>query len=95
MTTPPQVGLSHIAPAEDVEGDYALAQQRLHLGKVGGFFGGANAPSNIAGLVVLALTAACVAVPFFQTTTPPLEYLKIVAPIITLILGYLFGEKRK
>jgi hypothetical protein len=66
----------------------------LEAGWLGGFFGtGTNAPANIAGLTVIVLLVAGIAISWFETKMPPLDYWKTAAPIITLALGYLFGRK--
>ncbi|MBE3793635.1 hypothetical protein HJ184_21370 [Vibrio parahaemolyticus] len=67
----------------------------LEAGSLGKFFGGkTSAPSNIAGLTILALVAVSIygTVKEIQGLAPS-ELWKITTPIITLILGYLFGKK--
>ena len=63
-----------------------------HLGKI---FGAAkNAPFNISGVVVILLVLSGVIYTFIpQTGTTTLEFWKIIAPIITMILGYMFGKR--
>ncbi len=66
----------------------------LESGWLGQVFGGARtAPSNIAGLCVLLLIFAGIALVFLTGAgmSAP-DYWKIAAPIITLILGFLFGK---
>lgn len=74
---------------------FALQNKRMDLdaGILGRLFGtGSAAPSNIAGIAVLLLLGAGVATVFMDTKWPASEYWKIAGPIITLILGYLFGK---
>lgn len=67
----------------------------LEAGFLGRFFGGkASAPSNIAGLTILALVVVSICGTIFKFDgLAPSELWKITTPIITLILGYLFGRK--
>jgi hypothetical protein len=67
----------------------------LEAGFLGRFFGGkASAPSNIAGLTILALVVVSICGTVFKFDgLEPSELWKITTPIITLILGYLFGKK--
>jgi len=83
-----------IVPAEDVARRYALEERKINLdaGILGGLFGSAaTAPTNIAGIIVLLLTVACIVSLFVPSNIPALEFLKLVLPVITGILGYLFG----
>jgi len=87
-----------IVPAEDVSRRYALEERRMSLdsGSLGRFFGSAaNAPTNIAGLIALLLTLSCIVSLFFPSNIPALEFLKLVLPVITGVLGYLFGKSTK
>jgi hypothetical protein len=96
MTMPePSPGGGQIVPAAaDVETRYGIEREKMHLGVLGRFFGApAQAPMNIAGFTVCILTVACVALPFLPITLAPLDYLKIIIPVITLGLGYLLGKK--
>lgn len=65
----------------------------LEAGWLGRCFGTSkNAPLNIAGLVVVLLVGAGLAVLFFQSAIPALEYWKIAIPLITLVMGFIFGK---
>lgn len=75
---------------------FVLENKRLDLeaGTLGRFFGtGTAAPTSIAGLTVIVMTTAGIALMFFDTKMPAQEYWKVAAPIITLALGYLFGRR--
>jgi hypothetical protein len=65
----------------------------LEAGWLGKFFGsGKNAPLNIAGFVVVVLViVGCVNL-FVQSNLPSGDYWKIIGPLITLVLGFLFGK---
>ena len=92
--TEPAERRSEIIPAEDVTRRYALEERRM--GTLGGFFGSAeNAPTSIAGIIALLLTLACVVSLFVPTNIPALELFKLVLPVITGVLGYLFGKSTK
>lgn len=82
-----------IAPQPDPT--FELEHKRLDLeaGALGRFFGtGAGAPTNIAGLTVVVMVIAGIALMFFDTKMPAQDYWKTAAPIITLALGYLFPQ---
>ena len=66
----------------------------LDSGLLGKLFGNkANAPSNIAGVIVILLVLSGLVVTFTESKIQPKEYWSIITSIITLILGYLFGKK--
>ena len=97
MTEPAERRSEIVAP-EDVTQRYALEQTRMSLesGFLGKFFGAAtNAPTNIAGLIALLLTLSCIVALFFPSNIPALEFLKLVLPVITGVLGYLFGKSTR
>lgn len=84
-------------PAEDVNNRYAYAleerRMRLDTGWLGGFFGSASrAPTSIAGIIALLLTLSCIVSLFVPTNISSPELWKLVLPVITGILGYLFGK---
>lgn len=69
-----------------------LADRRLQAGVLGKLFGtGTNAARNIAGIVILILILGALIAYFAQDDKGDL--FEIVVPIVTLGLGYLFGEK--
>ena len=75
----------------------AIEEKKLDLeaGTLGKFFGGkTNAPSNIAGLTIIALILFSIygTILVIEGLKAP-EIWKITTPIITLILGYLFGKQ--
>ncbi|MFZ6719444.1 hypothetical protein [Undibacterium sp. Ji49W] len=75
---------------------YGLESERIRQtsGILGLLFGDAsNAPTNIAGLVMLLIFVFGGVILLYPSAIPLPEYLKISTPIITLILGYLFGKK--
>lgn len=69
----------------------------LDAGVLGKFFGNSNsAPSNIAGLSILLLLIFSVFITIYPNEKiSTAEVWKITSPIITLILGYLFGKSEK
>ena len=65
----------------------------LEAGWLGHCFGTSkNAPLNIAGLIVVLLLCAGLAVLFFPSNLTAVEYWKIAVPLITLVLGFIFGK---
>lgn len=74
---------------------YALEHTRMSLdaGILGRLFGSAaNAPTNVAGVVVVVLSLATV-VTLLRSSLSPTEALQLLVPMITLVLGYLFGKQ--
>ena len=84
--------------AEDVpERYYDIEHTRMSLeaGWLGKIFGSAaNAPTNIAGFFVgiLTLTIIVIGFVFVPSSISAMDYLKFLAPLVTLALGYLFGK---
>ena len=67
----------------------------LQSGLLGKLFGGEKrAPMNIAGTIGVALTGAGIAAMFFKTGTEVTEIWKFISPIITGVLGFIFGKKQ-
>lgn len=64
-------------------------------GTLGKFFGSSkNAPLNISGLMAVLLVGAAIAFTIWPPKdVQPLEFWRIVLPVLTLILGYAFGKK--
>lgn len=69
----------------------------LNHGALGYIFGGSeSAPTNICGLTLTLLIIIGIIFCFTNSKIEALEYWKTMAmPLITLILGYLFGQKPK
>lgn len=68
-------------------------QMDLEAGWLGRCFGsGRNAPMNIAGLFVLLLAGSGIIVLFVTSAIPAAEYWKIIVPLLTLVMGYVFGK---
>lgn len=69
-------------------------QMNLEAGYLGKIFGSEkNAPLNIAGIVSIVLILAGVLIIYIPGGITCIEYWKTVVPILTMILGYLFGKK--
>jgi hypothetical protein len=95
MAEPPEEQSRVVPTEEDFARRYALDQTRMVLeaGVLGKFFGSAaNAPIYIAGIVVFLFAITSVVVLFVQSNVPAADFLKIIVPVITLALGYLFGK---
>jgi hypothetical protein len=76
---------------------YDIEQTRMsyEAGYLGRFFGSkTNAPTNIAGLFVgiLTLTIIVLGFIFVPDDISAMDFLNYLAPLITLVLGYLFGK---
>jgi hypothetical protein len=84
--------------AEDVpQRYYDIEQTRMSLeaGYLGKIFGSAvNAPTNIAGFFmgVLTFTIIVLGFVFVPSSISAMDFLNYLAPLITLVLGYLFGK---
>jgi hypothetical protein len=95
MTQPPNTDSTYSdVPSPD---HFALQSKRMDLdsGVLGKWFGNSDAaPSNIAGMCLVLLIATGIGLLFIQSSAiPPIEYWKLTLPVVTLILGYLFGKK--
>lgn len=82
---------------EDPAHRFAIEQTRMTLeaGWLGKIFGtSTNAPTNIAGFVVCILTITIIGTGLLlvPSTIPAMDFMNVVVPIITLVLGYLFGK---
>lgn len=74
----------------------SIQQKKMELeaGLLGKIFGNAKtAPSNICGMVMFMLLITSTAVCFCPANIEPQDYLKMAFPVVTGILGYLFGSK--
>ncbi len=82
--------------AENVPGRYydiEHTRMSLEAGWLGKVFGSStNAPTNIAGFILFLFFLSIMIVLFFQTRMEAVEYPKLVLPVITLVLSYLFGK---
>ena len=68
----------------------------LQSGALGRLFGSPDsAPMNISGFVVCLLVIAGVVMMVVRGVNESVEYIKVVTPLLTLVLGYLFGKKRE
>lgn len=77
---------------------YTIESKKLDLdaGMLGKCFGSKlNAPSNIAGSFLAILTVSGIAVLFANSAIPAGEYWKIITPLMTMSLGYIFGKSSK
>ncbi|MDO8746905.1 MAG: hypothetical protein Q7J70_04485, partial [Thermodesulfovibrionales bacterium] len=64
----------------------------LEAGWLGKFFGSkSTAATNITGIFLILLLVSGFAVLFFNSSIQAGEYWKIIVPLMTLALGYLFG----
>jgi hypothetical protein len=86
------------------QAEYLMQSKLIDTGALGKIFGGPeNAPTNIAGLIliifVLMLLGVIIAIVNFSkggNDTTALEGIcyKIILPVITLVVGFLFGKKQ-
>ena len=74
--------------------------KELEPGWLRRFFGNrANAPFNISGFVLIVLLLSgivMILLPYEDPNTlsvTPKEYWEIIVPLVTLILGYMFGKR--
>lgn len=75
---------------------YESKKLDLEAGLLGKCFGSKlNAPSNIAGFFVIIMALSGIAVLFTTCSIPANEYWKIITPLITMSLGYIFGKSSK
>ncbi len=70
-----------------------IKEMHLQSGMLGRFFGApGNATVNIGGLVVLLVVAAGI-VMTIKAPDGGLEAWKVITPIVTMVLGFLFGKR--
>jgi len=78
-------------------GQYMEGQARhrqLELGTLGQFFGSDPAPAMVSVLAFV-LTLALVGVLLFRPREDVLEVAQVLAPILTTVIGYLLGNRRR
>ena len=74
--------------------DLSILSKRLDAGLLGKWFGGPkNSPPNIAGFVAILLITAGIVTLFLDTDITSEKFWEIIVPILSMILGYLFGKK--
>lgn len=76
--------------------DLTLKSKAMDLehGLLGKLFGSTkNAPLNIAGAFLLGLLVPGIVLLFCDGKLPASDYWKLILPVTTLILGYLFGRR--
>lgn len=73
---------------------HELQVKKVNIGLLGKVFGDReNAPTNIAGFLLALLAIAGVIVLFLKPGISAADFWGTIAPIITLLCGYLFGKK--
>ncbi|TMN88594.1 hypothetical protein CWB72_12685 [Pseudoalteromonas phenolica] len=80
----------------EAQHQYALESQKLGLqaGLLGKVFGVSQAASkNIAGFIAVLLIATGILTLFIDSKITASEFWELIVPILTMILGYLFGQK--
>lgn len=80
--------------APDKDTYVKLREMDLNSGILGKFFGTSdNVSTYIAGVVVIAVVITGLIASFFPGGTTAVETWKIITPIVTMILGFLFGKQ--
>jgi len=75
---------------------FSLEEKKLDAGIMGRFFGSTTwAAASIAWTTIFLLTISGISIIFITCSIQPADYWKIISPIITLALGYLFGKSGK
>ena len=70
------------------------ANKKIDRGTLGRFFGSPQqSAASIAWIMIFLLTCSGIAVLFFKSSVPAIDYWTIITPLITLALGYLFGSR--
>ena len=81
---------------KDPERFLRLEERKLDAGFMGRIFGTTTwAAASIAWVSIFMLIGSGILVLFVTCSVQPIEYWKIIGPIITLALGYLFGRSSK
>ena len=93
MATDANKGATFGAPDDPLTVDLRSKEMDLESGVLGKFFGGrVKAPTNIAGVVALGLLFSGIGMVAFAGWERSAEYWKVMSPILTLVLGFLFGK---
>jgi len=72
-----------------------LRKMDVEAGLLGKLFGGpSSAPMNIAGIVCFLLILCGVVYTCLKGMTEALDFWKLITPVVTLVLGYLFGKRK-
>lgn len=72
-----------------------LREMDLEAGWLGKIFGGPTvSPLNISGLILCLFVLCGLVFTFWKGMTEALDYWKLTIPVVTLVLGYLFGKKQ-
>lgn len=80
-------------PQSNLAVELRIKAMDLESGWLGKAFGNyANAPTNIAGFVAVCLTVAGIAMVGFSGWEKSSEFWKVIFPLLSLVLGYLFGK---
>lgn len=78
----------------DSKTEVSLEEKRMDLGVVGRFIGsGDQARFAITLIVIIFLLLIACAVTFLETPVNAEEFWDLVVPIVTLGLGYIFGQR--
>lgn len=86
------VALQYTSPKDNPA---AISRSKMYLeaGWLGRCFGtGSNATVNIAGLALVLLFGIGIATMFLQSSLSAAEYWKFAAPLISGIIGFMFGK---
>ena len=77
----------------DLTVDLRRKAMDLESGFLGRFFGNrANAPTNIAGMALVLLLVSGIAMVALNGWDHSAEYWKVLSPLLTLVLGFVFGK---
>ena len=72
---------------------FRIEEKKIDAGIMGRIFGSTQwAAASIAWVSIFMLIFSGILVLFYPGSVKPVEYWKIIAPLITLALGYLFGK---
>lgn len=83
---------STVRTPSNKELEHALKAERMQLGIIGSIIGkGSSAKLNATFLLLGALIASGIVMSLWKTSES-FEYWKIIAPLITLFAGYLWGK---
>jgi hypothetical protein len=100
---PPQLPEDRELAHKMLDNTGVLDKMRAERGALGGFWGASShIPHNIAALLVLLLTLTGIGFTLCKVNAPIddkslsiKDFWAIITPLITLAVGYLFGEKTK
>ncbi len=85
--------MSNITPSNQSSNASSLDHKKLEAGFLGKFFGYGDAVAKNIGALLIICLIIVIFMLFLLGTSDSIEYAKLLIPVLTLVIGYLFGQK--